>query len=149
MKIAKKTAGTEGAAAVEFALVLPMLLLLVFGTIEFSVLLYDKAMITNAGREGARLGIVYQFDPDSINHPDDGEIIARVNQYAADHLISLGADSTVETAITRTGDAPGDALTVTLTYHYDFLIFSALASLVGGSIADLMNLNAVTVMRLE
>jgi Flp pilus assembly protein TadG len=48
----------QGVAAVEFALILFPLVLLVFGTIEFSTLLYDKAMITNASREGARAGIV-------------------------------------------------------------------------------------------
>jgi Flp pilus assembly protein TadG len=40
----------SGAALVEFAIVLPLLLVLIFGMIEFSVMLYDKAMITNASR---------------------------------------------------------------------------------------------------
>ena len=44
----------RGAAAVEFAIVLPLLLVFVFGIIEFGFLLYDKAVITNASREGAR-----------------------------------------------------------------------------------------------
>ena len=48
--------GNNGASAVEFAVVLP-LLVLPFGIIEFSLALYDKAMITNASREGARAGI--------------------------------------------------------------------------------------------
>ena len=49
----------RGGAAVEFAIVLPVLVLLIFGMIEFSTLLYDKGVITNASREGARAGIVY------------------------------------------------------------------------------------------
>ena len=44
----------NGAALVEFAIVLPLLLILIFGIIEFGVMFYDKAMITNATREGAR-----------------------------------------------------------------------------------------------
>ena len=44
---------------VEFAIVLPLLLMLIFGMIEFSVMLYDKAMLTNATREGARFGILF------------------------------------------------------------------------------------------
>ncbi|HKK00735.1 MAG TPA: TadE/TadG family type IV pilus assembly protein, partial [Desulfuromonadales bacterium] len=48
----------RGASAVEFALVLPLLLVILFGIIEFGFILYDKAMITNASREGARAGIV-------------------------------------------------------------------------------------------
>ena len=51
---------SKGASAVEFAIILPMLVLLVFGIIELSFALYDKAMITNASREGARVGIVYR-----------------------------------------------------------------------------------------
>ena len=42
----------DGATVVEFALVLPLLVVFIFGIIEFSLLLYNKAMITNASREG-------------------------------------------------------------------------------------------------
>jgi hypothetical protein len=49
--------GQKGAAAVEFAVVLPLLVLLLFGSIEFGLLLYNQEVITNASREGARAGI--------------------------------------------------------------------------------------------
>ena len=58
----------KGAAIVEFAIILPLLLLLIFGMIEFSLLMYNKAMITNASREGARRGIVYRVDPTTFNY---------------------------------------------------------------------------------
>ena len=67
----------KGVAALEFAIILPVLLLLTCGIIEFSVALYDKAMITNASREGARAGIVYAFDPNNAgapNQPLDAQI---------------------------------------------------------------------------
>ena len=60
LKMSIKAKRQEGASAVEFAIILPLLLILVFGIIEFSILFYDKAMITNASREGARVGIVYR-----------------------------------------------------------------------------------------
>ncbi|KGJ77126.1 hypothetical protein GY21_08170 [Cryobacterium roopkundense] len=44
-----------GAAALEFALVLPVLLLLVFGLMEFSRLYNVQISLTNAAREGARV----------------------------------------------------------------------------------------------
>ena len=139
----------EGASAVEFALVLPLLLILVFGIIEFSILFYDKAMITNASREGAREGIVYRYDPDGgLNHPDDAEIVATVAQYVQNHLISFVASDVVTTTIKRPGDSPGDPLTVTVNYDYNFLVFDSLLSLVGGSL-DEISLDAVTIMRLE
>jgi Flp pilus assembly protein TadG len=54
----RKWTSQKGTAAVEFALVLVPLVLLVFGAIEFGALLYNKQVITNASREGARAGIV-------------------------------------------------------------------------------------------
>ena len=47
----------EGASAVEFAIILPVLLLLLCGIIDFGVLFYDKQLIANASRVGARAGI--------------------------------------------------------------------------------------------
>lgn len=49
-----------GATAVEFAMVLPLLLLLFDGVMEFSILMYDQAIIDNAARVAARAGIVVQ-----------------------------------------------------------------------------------------
>jgi Flp pilus assembly protein TadG len=51
----------DGAAAVEFALVLPILILILFGIIEFGFALYNKEVITNASREGARYGIIMRI----------------------------------------------------------------------------------------
>ena len=57
MKRLNQLIGQKGVAAVEFAIVLPFLVLLVFGTIEFGLMFYNKQVITNASREGARAGI--------------------------------------------------------------------------------------------
>ncbi|MFC6238780.1 TadE/TadG family type IV pilus assembly protein [Longivirga aurantiaca] len=48
----------SGAAAVEFALVVPLLLLIVFGIINFGVLFSQQVSINNAVREGARRAVV-------------------------------------------------------------------------------------------
>ncbi len=83
MRVGSK--GQSGASAVEFAIVLPILVLLVFGIIEFSVAFYDKAMITNASREGARAGIVFRVPPVT-----DEEITNVVNTYLGSSLITFG-----------------------------------------------------------
>lgn len=46
--------GDRGSAAVEFAIVIPVLLLLVLGTVEFGRVLFLQNSITNAARVGAR-----------------------------------------------------------------------------------------------
>lgn len=130
----------SGAAAIEFALVLPVLVLILFGIIEFSIMLYDKAMITNASREGARAGIVYAY-PDRVS---ETEIIAVVNQYCQDHLISFDEASTVSTNVTP-GTGAGDPLTVNVTYEYGFLVLPNFMTGLTGPI----NLSAETVMRME
>jgi Flp pilus assembly protein TadG len=131
----------KGVSAVEFAIVLPVLVLLLVGTMEFSILLYDQAMITNASREGARAGIV--FHPNRLS---DAEIKAVVDNYCAGHLITFGAAPGPTTNISRAGSGSvGDPLTVTVNYQYDFLVLpNFMSSLAGG-----INLAGQTVMRME
>ncbi len=131
----------KGTAAVEFAIVLPLLVILVFGIIEFSLLLYDKQVITNASREGARYGIVFRA-PDRIT---DAEIIQKVNEYCSNYLVTFGAANTPTTDIARTGSGTGDSLTVTVSYNYDFLVLPNFIQ----ALAGVKALNAVTVMRME
>ncbi|MBN2358950.1 MAG: pilus assembly protein, partial [Deltaproteobacteria bacterium] len=49
-------ADTRGAAAVEFAIVLPLLLLLVLGGLDWGYYFFIAQVTTNAAREGARAG---------------------------------------------------------------------------------------------
>ena len=54
----------EGASAVEFALLVPLLLIVVFGIIAFGLLLFAQISATHAAREGARLAAVGVDDCD-------------------------------------------------------------------------------------
>jgi Flp pilus assembly protein TadG len=132
----------NGAAAVEFALILPIFLLLVFGIIEFGFLLYNKQVITNASREGARYGIV---STGGSRH-SLVQITDVVDTYAASHLVTFGTASPPVTTIDNSGGTLfGDDLTVTVTYHYDFLFLpNFIASLAGGT-----DIQGVTVMKYE
>jgi Flp pilus assembly protein TadG len=149
MKIVKDE---NGGSLIEFAIIAPVLFLILFGIIEFGILIYDNAMITNASREGARAGIVYSFDPSNntaIRKTDD-EIIQVVRDYCEDHLISFGSGTALAIPPpTRTGDEAGDSLTVTVNYSFRFLVFSNVIALIGGDLADNINLSAQTIMRLE
>ena len=53
-----KRKSERGAVIVEFAMILPLLVILLIGIMDMSMLLYNKAVITNASREGCRVGIV-------------------------------------------------------------------------------------------
>lgn len=57
-----KLRSERGQALVEMALVLPVLVLLIFGIIEFGRVFNAYLIITNAAREGARAGIVGATD---------------------------------------------------------------------------------------
>jgi len=115
----------RGAAAVEFSLVVILLLSIIFGIIEFGVLMYDKHVLTNASREGARAGVVLR-----IPRLPDEDIINIVNQYAKDHLITFSASNNPVTEISpeevdRVGAGLfGTDLMVTVTYQFDYLILS-------------------------
>lgn len=54
----RRRPGERGQAAVEMALMLPVLLLLIFGMVEFARAWSAKQVITDAAREGARLAVV-------------------------------------------------------------------------------------------
>lgn len=51
---------SHGQGLVEFALILPILLLIFMGILDFGRLIYAYNSVSNAAREGARLGIVDQ-----------------------------------------------------------------------------------------
>jgi Flp pilus assembly pilin Flp len=52
------TRDQDGAAAVEFALLLPLLVLLLFGFIQFGLAFNTRIQATNAAREAARQAVV-------------------------------------------------------------------------------------------
>ena len=134
---------SQGAAAIEFAIVLPVLVALLFGIIEFSLLFYDKAVITNASREGARFGTLFVETGNPPVVCDD--IKGVIDAYVADRLITFGGATAVTTDCGVLPTTPGGDLTVTVSYPYDYLV---LPGFVPGLNAG-VTLTAQTVMRKE
>ncbi len=136
----------NGASAVEFAIVLPLLVILAFGIIEFSLALYDKAVITNASREGARAAIVFRHPTLTAAELTD-LVKTTVNNYCGNYLISLGdANSAVTTdPIPGNCSVPGTPVTVNVRYQYKSLVLPNLITDLTGTI----NLPGTTVMNCE
>ncbi len=137
----KKLLYRKGASAVEFALILPLLMVIVFGIIEFSFILFDKQIITNASREGARAGIVAQS-----HRLTDAQITAVVNTYISTYLVSFASvKATATTTVVRAGSNFENPLTVTVTYPYTFLVLPNFISAISG----VKTITATTVMNME
>ena len=136
MSLHKKLRSESGASAVEFALLLPVLMMILFGIIEFGLALHRQAILTNASREGARLGIVQSVPPITT---------AAVNTKINDYLGPAGiAPGTVARTIVGAGGVTGTPVTVTLTLPYTYAVLPGLTS-----ITPTINLVAQTVMRHE
>jgi Flp pilus assembly protein TadG len=109
----------KGGALIEFALVLPIMTLLLVGVIETSVLLYDKAIITNASREGARYGVMLKNPYYTMT-----AVQSYTSTYLSGKLLTFGAatSATVTATPSATPQKTGDLLTVTITYPYSYLV---------------------------
>jgi Flp pilus assembly protein TadG len=143
----------RGTSIIEFAFVAPLFFLLLFGIIEFSVILFDKATITNASREAARAGIVFRDGDRSLANAitnENPDIIQVASDYATDYLISLGGASAITTTVSRNdvnGNGifdVGDELTVDISYPYSYLVLPSFVDALAG-----LNLGATTVMLAE
>jgi Flp pilus assembly protein TadG len=113
--------GEQGSTAVEFALTVVIVLLFVFGIIEFGVLVYDKHILTNASREGARAGIVMR-----TTRLTDKNIEDVVSEFADNYMVSftpstLEFDPKISPPQPRDGVPFGTELVVTVKYSYNFL----------------------------
>lgn len=119
----EKRDSEKGASGVEFALVLPILILLLFGIIEGGVLFYNKQVITNASREGARAGIARIADENSIK-----KIVV---DYCKNRLITFDPALPDPIVIPQNiGGAFQTDLTITVTYAYKWFLFNQLVGLV-------------------
>ncbi|MDP2313337.1 MAG: TadE/TadG family type IV pilus assembly protein [Pseudomonadota bacterium] len=106
----------RGGAALEFALVLPILLVLVVGIIEYGWLFLQQSNVLSAVREGTRLGVTYATD-DSPDPPTAAEasVQARLTSYGFD-------TSTATIDAVYEGASPEQMLRVTCSVPYQPLI---------------------------
>ncbi|MFB6612308.1 TadE/TadG family type IV pilus assembly protein [Agromyces sp. NPDC056379] len=99
----------RGAAAVEFALIVPVLLLLVFGVIEFSRLYNEQISLTNAARSAARVMAIGNNQAAAVAE-------AIVAAPALDPPLTGG-----DVAVSPSACTVGATTTVTITYSASLL----------------------------
>jgi hypothetical protein len=143
----------KGATAVEFAIVLPLLILLLFGMVEFGLYLFNRHVITNGAREGARAGIIAR----SVRL-SNGEIETVVLNYSKQHLVTFGEDTLEIDDVTikpiddnlNDGFDPatnrcvdfGCDLEVQVDFTYNFLFLSTIG-------IDTLDIQSVASMKME
>lgn len=141
----------RGAELIEFALILPLILVLIMGIFDFGLAFQRYEVITNAAREGARLGSL------AANY-SVADIQGRVNTYCVAAGLPGGcpATNTANTpgvfvdntaVITLPGGGTQAAKQVTVIYQHQFSFLGPAMRLVGGATFGTINLRATSTMR--
>lgn len=135
----------SGVAMIEFTLVFPLFLGIVFTILDVSMIIYDMSLLTNTGREWARASIVAadstQHDPlyywgySNVNtiSPTSNLIpnVIAPKDYCIGKMISLGSnkkDCSPAVLNSQADPVSGDVLTVQVTYPYSSLILQVAPS---------------------
>jgi Flp pilus assembly protein TadG len=125
----KTSRRARGMAMVEFVIILPILLMLVFSIVEFGVLFGRWQTLSNAAREGARTAVVFRSGCNA------GSVEAEVRQRVKDYASPLGiilADADI--AVSGVCGASTTSSTVTVTLPYTFKVLPGFAASVSPSI---------------
>jgi Flp pilus assembly protein TadG len=140
---------------VEFSLVVPILMLLALGIVDFGMAFKSYVELTNASREGARYAVV--GNPAGVWPTDctviyKGNVVNRVCQAAAGMDLTAECGTTPCVSVTYpNGHTSGKSVVVTAEYRYNLITpLSGIMTLVsGGSFDGYFDLSSSSDMRLE
>jgi hypothetical protein len=151
----------SGQAVIEMALTLPLLLLVVFGIFDFGFMFQRYEVVTNAAREGARLGVLPQYNAlearsRALDYLETGGVIGgpvAAGGCPAARTISPGsicADLS-EQVVDVVGSTPVKTVqqvTMVVEFDHEHAFVGPIMSLFGGSLGT-VRLRAVSIMRKE
>jgi Flp pilus assembly protein TadG len=139
----KRMRSERGAALVEAAMIMPLIMLISVGIFEFGRAYQSSQVLTNAAREGARLAV--------LEGRTDEEVRARVNKYVTDGGLTALSDGNIQVNRTVTLTATATASTVTITYPFEFMMLNPIVRMVtpASSTGAPITLTASTLMRNE
>ena len=115
MMLRKGLRSQDGGALVEFAVVLPLLLLILFGFIESGILIYNKQVVTNASREVARAAI----NPLPLLSP--ANVVAAATPYNS-LLIRFGTTDPLSVTSPPANREYPQNVSITVTWDHHFLL---------------------------
>ncbi|MGV8982966.1 TadE/TadG family type IV pilus assembly protein [Clostridium sp.] len=128
----KSLKNEKGQSLVEFAILLPLLLLLLMGILEFGLMLNSYLTIHNLAREGARLGIV------AGSNLEISELITNISP-------NIDAKNLKVIITPAEGSrSSGSTLTVEVIYNYQVTI-----PIISNILSGVVVLKAQTSMRIE
>ncbi|HEU4724202.1 MAG TPA: TadE family protein [Candidatus Eisenbacteria bacterium] len=122
----------SGVALIESAFVLPLLLVLTMGMLDFGRAFHTKSVLDQAAREGARIAVVTSPDADLVTE--------KVNEV-------LASSGVTASSVQITGPI-NNMVTVTVTTTFTFITPGVFA-LVNGDYGNTIPMSGQTVMRFE
>jgi Flp pilus assembly protein TadG len=127
----------EGVAAVEFAIILPVLVLLILGGMDLGDMYFIQHVITNASREGARYAAKYTG---TSTLPTSGQISNYVTSNLNYQSLNL---NNLNVSASYTGSSPDEIVTVTVKANKYWWVLGSLG------LPDPKTLTAQTAMTVE
>jgi len=122
-----------GVALIETAFILPLLLVLCMGMLDFGRAFHMKSVLDQAAREGARIAVVTSPDPDLVT--------VKVNEV-------LASSGVAASSVQVTGPDAAHMVTVTVSATFTF-VTPGIFALVNGDYGNTIPMSGQTVMRFE
>lgn len=113
----------SGVAAIELAIVLPLLVLILFGIITFGTVFYNYIVITNAAREGARWGSINSDATAGNACIDTPNPCTVAESYTNGLLINYGGATSITPTATVDTTGASPIITVTVTFNFQGIGF--------------------------
>jgi hypothetical protein len=140
-------AGSErGAEIIELAIVSPIFALLIAAMFDFGFLFRNWEVVTNAAREGARVGILPSYACDGSTTDVEQRVDAYMLASGISNPDAYDVDMAVQPVVTAAGTFSACIVTVEMTQSLPSL--SVFTSIFGSSMAD-VPVRAAAVMRTE
>ena len=134
----------RGAAIVETAITLPLVLLAAVAIFEFGHAFQTWQILTNAAREGARVAV--------IAGSTDATVASRVQEFLAVGLVASpgSAGVAIDRNVTISG-ATGNATSVTVTYPFEFMVLQPVVQMLfpASTLGEAFTMQALAAMRNE